>query len=211
MDRREFIKGAGVSLAAAFVAGQSALAAENVNGGNRMNILALTGSPRKDGNSNYLVEEFTRGATEKGHKVFRFDAAHSEVHPCIACNACGMDGPCVFNDDFNIAREHLIPADMVVFATPMYYFGPSAQLKSVVDRFYAANGQIHVPKKAALIMTYADTQNFKAVPIDSWYDTLVKYLGWESVGKVIAPGVWTEGAVKSTQYPKQAYELGRSI
>lgn len=211
MKRRNFIIGAGASLAGTLISSQYTQAAENEAGGKGMNILALTGSPRKNGNSNYLVEEFTKGATEKGHKVFRFDAAHSSVHPCMACNACGMDGPCVFNDDFNIVREHLIPADMVVFATPMYYFGPSAQLKAVVDRFYATNGQIHVPKKAALILTYADTQKFKAVPIDSWYDTLVKYLGWESLGKIIAPGVWTEGSVKSTQYPKQAYELGRSI
>lgn len=62
-------------------------------------------------------------------------------------------------------RKNIVDADMVVFATPMYYFGISAQLKAVIDRFYAINGQIHTPKKSALIMTYADTSAKEAEPI----------------------------------------------
>ena len=60
--------------------------------------------------------------------------------------------------NFNYVRENLVDSDMVVFATPMYYFGISAQIKTVIDRFYAINGKIHIPKKTALIMTYADTE-----------------------------------------------------
>ncbi|MBD5608478.1 MAG: flavodoxin family protein [Desulfovibrio sp.] len=176
-----------------------------------MDILILTGSPRKDGNSNFLAEEFMRGAREAGHKTFRFDAAGANVHPCIACNACGMDGPCVFKDDFEIVRERIVPADMVVFATPMYYFGLSAQLKAVIDRFYAINGQIHTPKKAALLMTYANTVESQARPIASHYDTLLDYLGWSDSGRVIAPGVWPAGSIKSTRYPQMAYELGKNV
>ena len=81
----------------------------------------------------------------------------------------------------------------------------------VGDRFYAINGQIHVPKKAVLIMTYADTSAKEAQPIISHYETLLNYLGWSDAGKVIASGVWTEGDVNHTQYPKQAYELGKNI
>ena len=176
-----------------------------------MNILILTGSPRKNGNSNFLAAEFARGATEAGHTVFRFDAAQSDVHPCTACNSCGMDGPCIFKDDFGIVREHIIPADMVVFATPMYYFGISAQLKAVIDRFYAINGQIHVPKQAVLLMTYADTAKIQAKPIESHYDTLLEYLGWTDAGRIIVPGVWPAGAIKSTSYPQKAFELGSKI
>lgn len=187
------------------------MAAENKKGGSGLDILVLTGSPRENGNSNYLAEEFMRGAKESGHKVFRFDAAQKDVHPCIACNSCGMDGPCVFKDDFEIVREHIVTADMVVFATPMYYFGISAQLKAVIDRFYAINGQIHAPKKAALLMTYANTSPKQARPIGSHYDTLIEYLGWSDAGRVIAPGVWTSGSIKSTGFPKKAYELGKNL
>lgn len=176
-----------------------------------MKILVLTGSPRKNGNSNTLADNFIKGAEEAGHEVVRFDAAFKNVHPCIGCNSCGMDGPCVFKDDFDFVRRHIVDADMVVFATPMYYFGISAQLKAVIDRFYAVNGQIHRSKKAALLMTYADTSTPEAEPIKLHYKTLLNYLGWTDAGQVIASGVWPAGAVNQTEYPKRAYELGKSL
>ena len=93
----------------------------------------------------------------------------------------------------------------------MYYFGISAQLKAVVDRFYAINGSIHVPKKAVLLMTYANTAASEAVPIKSHYDVLLKYLGWTDAGQIIAPGVWPVGAIRNTPFPEQAYRLGKSL
>lgn len=214
MDRRDFLQvaalaaltGIAVPLGAP-ASSVSAVGAEE----KAMKILVLTGSPRKNGNSALLAERFIQGATEAGHNVTRFDAALRDVHPCIACNSCGMDGPCIFKDDFEIVREHIIPADMVVFATPMYYFGISAQLKAVIDRFYAINGRIHVPKRAALLMTYANTAASQAAPIAAHYDVLLGYLGWSDAGRVIAPGVWTEGSVRNTPYPEQAYRLGASL
>lgn len=176
-----------------------------------MKILIITGSPRKNGNSNTLVDNFIKGAEEAGHNIVRFDSAFKKVHPCVACNKCGINGQCVFKDDFEFVKENIVDADIVVFATPMYYFGISAQLKAVIDRFYAINGQIHVPKKSVLIMTYADTSSREAQPIVSHYEALLRYLGWTEAGKIIAPGVWTEGDVNQTQYPKQAYELGKKI
>lgn len=220
MNRREFIKSSLIVSAAAAgtaVAGGSLLktfAAEGVppkNRSGKMKILVLTGSPRKNGNSNTLASEFIRGAEEAGHEVVRFDAAFKEVHPCIACNQCGMNGPCVFKDDFEFVRRHIADAGCVVFATPMYYFGISAQLKAVIDRFYAINGEIHRPKKAVLLMTYANTAVSEAEPIRSHYDVLLKYLGWSDAGRVIARGVWPVGAVNRTKYPAQAYQLGKSL
>lgn len=176
-----------------------------------MKILVLTGSPRKNGNSNILVDSFIKGAEEKGHNIIRFDAALKNVHPCSACNHCGMNGECVFKDDFELVKEHIIDSDMVVFATPMYYFGISSQLKAVIDRFYAINDRIHTPKKAALIMTYADTGERIAMPIKNHYEILLNYLNWTSIGEIIASGVWTAGSVNQTQYPKLAYELGKNV
>lgn len=111
----------------------------------------------------------------------------------------------------NLSGTHIIDADMVVFATPMYYFGFSAQLKSVIDRFYAVNGQIHRPKKAALLMTYANTAASEAEPIKMHYNVLLNYLGWTDAGQIIVPGVWPVGAVNQTDYPRQAYELGKNL
>ena len=214
MDRRKFIKNtlfAGAVVATEVILNKEVLSENNNTEKKSMKILIITGSPRKNGNSNFLVDNFIKGATEKGHKIFRFDSAFKKVHPCIACNKCGMNGDCVFNDDFNYVKENLVDSDMVVFATPMYYFGISAQLKAVIDRFYAINGKIHIPKKTALIMTYADTEEKEAQPIKKHFETLINYLGWTNVGEIVASGVWTQGSVKNTKYPKMAYELGKNL
>lgn len=213
MDRRRFIKNTLITAAGAVIIGATAGCANNkiLKGDRKMKILVITGSPRKNGNSNTLVDNFIKGVEEAGHSVVRFDSAFKNVHPCVACNKCGMNGQCVFNDDFEFVRNNIVDADVVVFASPMYYFGISAQIKAVIDRFYAINGQIHVPKKAVLIMTYADTSAKEAQPIINHYETLLNYLGWSDAGKIIASGVWTEGNVNHTQYPKQAYELGKNI
>ncbi|MBM6781728.1 flavodoxin family protein [Bacteroides mediterraneensis] len=217
MERRDFLKKSVLAALGTAVAGTGIVEAFNYISDNKsktskMKIVVLTGSPRKNGNSAYLAEQFIKGAEEKGHEVFRFDCAFELVEPCRACNRCGMNGPCIFNDDFQELRPRLIEADMVVFATPMYYFGFSAQMKRVIDRFYAINGQIKgVSKKAALLMAYSDTSQKEAEPMRVHYHTLMDYLGWTSVGEVVASGVWTAGSVQHTDYPQQAYQLGKSL
>ena len=210
MKRREFIKNTSIVLSALMFTGCK----NNVvfdKGEKKMKIFILTGSPRKNGNSNTLADYFSKGATEAGHNVVRFDSAFKNVHPCSACNKCNMDGKCVYKDDFQFVKENIIDADCVVFATPMYYFGISAQIKSVIDRFYSVNGQISRPKKAVLLLTYADISPKEAEPIISHYESMIRYLNWTDAGKVIAPGVWTAGSVKETKFPQQAYELGKNL
>ncbi len=212
MNRRQFMA---ASLATTVLAGlgETATLCETAQAreGKAMHILVLTGSPRKHGNSATLASAFIRGAKEAGHTVARFDAALKNVHPCTACNSCGMDGPCVFQDDFAFVREEIGKADLVAFATPMYYFGFSSQLKAVIDRFYAINGSIHVAKKAVLMVTYADNAAKKERPILTHYEMLLDYLGWQDAGRIIAPGVWPAGAIQSTAYPQKAYELGKHL
>lgn len=106
-----------------------------------MKILVLAGSPHKNGTSNTLVREFARGAEEAGHSVKIYDAAKGNIRPCLGCDRCGMAGDCVQKDDGNAVLAELLASDMVVFATPVYYFGMSAQLKTVVDRFMRATAQ----------------------------------------------------------------------
>lgn len=94
----------------------------------------------------------------------------------------------------------------------MYYFGFSAQLKSVIDRFYALNGRIKgASKKTAFLMAYADTAEREAQPMLLHYRTLARYLGWEDMGTVVAPGVWTAGSIRDTRYGEEAYRLGKSV
>ena len=212
MDRRDFLK---YSASAAATVLLSSVATANelfTKNEDKMKIVVLTGSPRRNGNTNYLADRFITGAQEKGHEVFRFDCAAHKVNGCMACNRCGMDGDCVLKDDFSIVRPHLLEADMVVFVTPMYYFGFSAQIKSVIDRFYAINGRIKGdPKKAAFLMAYANSAYKDAEAMRVHYATLANYLGWRDMGSVIAPGVWTAGSIRNTTYGEEAYQLGKSL
>lgn len=213
MDRRNFIKALGLAAGGAIIS-QSIPASELMNGlnVNKMKIVVLTGSPRQNGNTSHMAAQFIKGAKEVGHEVYRFDCAKHKISGCVACNVCGMDGKCVLRDDFDELRPKLLEADMVVFATPMYYFGFSSQLKAVIDRFYAINGSIKgASKQSAFLMAYADTNPKEAEPMIMHYKTLIEYLGWKDRGMVVAPGMWPVGAVQNSKYSRQAYELGKSV
>ena len=119
-----------------------------------MKITVITGSARKNGTSNYMANEFIRGAQDSGHEVFRFDSARADVKNCLGCNACGMGTkPCIHKDDFVELREHLLNSDVVVFVTPMYYFGMSSTLKKVIDRFYSIDPQIKNGNKKGILIS----------------------------------------------------------
>ena len=94
-----------------------------------MKIAVLEGSPNKNGSTHILADCFRQGAEGAGHTAELIDAAHADIHPCIGCIHCGYEGPCVQKDDVEAIREKILDADMLVFATPLYYYGMSAQLK----------------------------------------------------------------------------------
>ena len=151
-----------------------------------MKIVLLEGSPNKNGSSNMLAEQFRKGAEEAGHSVQVIDAAHADIHPCIGCIHCGYEGPCVQKDDVNKIRQTILAADMMVFVTPLYYYGMSAQLKTLIDRFCAFNTSIQRKHMKSALLTVAwnnDTWTFEA--LESHYDTLVRYLNLEDQGRVL--------------------------
>ena len=108
-----------------------------------MNITILMGSPNRNGSTHILVDELKKGAEDAGHTCDVIDVCHADIHPCIGCVACGYEGQCVQKDDVEIIKARLLSSDMVVFATPLYYYGMSAQLKAVVDRFCAYNSSLN--------------------------------------------------------------------
>ena len=108
-----------------------------------MKIVVITGSHHKNGTSAHLAAAFIRGAEETGHEVCRFDAAFRQVHPCIACETChNTDRGCAFADDMKTLYPELLEADAVAFATPIYYYAMNAQIRAVIDRFYACDAQV---------------------------------------------------------------------
>lgn len=177
-----------------------------------MNILVIESSPHKNGSSNLLADNFIRGAEEKGHQVTVFDAARADLHPCLGCDFCGMNGPCSQKDDGGRLRDEILRADMMVLVTPLYYFGVSAQLKTVIDRFYSFTVKLDSRRmKTALIVAAWDSNEWTMTEVESYYDTLCRYMNFRDQGKILATGCGTVPMTSRTDFPRKAYELGRSL
>ncbi len=177
-----------------------------------MRIVVLEGSPNKKGSSNLLADAFIRGAKEAGHTVEIIDAAHANLHPCTGCVHCGYEGPCVQKDDMELFRKQILRADMLVFVTPLYYYGMSAQLKILVDRFCAINSSIHRKNmKSALIAAAWNADDWTFEALECHYKTLVRYLNLDDRGRVLGYGCGTVSMTKQSQYPNKAYQLGKKL
>ena len=177
-----------------------------------MNILILEGSPNRHGSTNLLADEFIRGAREAGHTVSVIDAAHADLHPCTGCVRCGYEGPCVQKDDMETFQGQILRAEMLVFVTPLYYYGMSAQLKTLVDRFCAINSSItrrHM--KSALLSAAWNADDWTFEALAAHYRTLVRYLDLDDQGMVLGAGCGTPAMTARSRYPKQAYALGRQL
>ena len=159
-----------------------------------------------------LAEQFARGAREAGHEPEILDVAYENVHPCTGCVACGYEGTCVQKDGMTAIRQQLLSADMVVFATPLYYFGMSAQLKSVVDRFCAFSHSLRARHlKSALIAVAWDDYDWTFEALESHYRTLLRYIDLEDRGILLAGGCGTPAETADSEHLRRAYEFGKSL
>lgn len=176
-----------------------------------MKIVIITGSAHKHGTTATLTDQFQRGAADAGHEVFRFDAAFQNVHPCIGCDKCVRTGECTFAaDDMKELNPHLLEADAVVFVSPIYYFDINAQLKAVIDRFYANNEALMVKKKAVFLTAMADEDQKTASGANASFDLTADYRGWEIVGTLNVGGCSTADDLRKKDLTA-AYELGKNL
>jgi multimeric flavodoxin WrbA len=102
-----------------------------------MNIIAFLGSPRKDGNTELLLKEVIRGIEESGLKVHVFNLNLMNISPCQNCGGCDETGICVIEDDMVQVHDAIRTADRIILASPIFFFGLSAQVKTMIDRCQA--------------------------------------------------------------------------
>lgn len=178
-----------------------------------MKILILQGSPNRDGSTAMLADEFARGARQAGHEVERVDVAHAGVRPCTGCVACGYGArPCVQRDGMDAIAEKVLGADLLALATPLYYYGMTAQLKVVIDRFCANNSAITARRLDAVLLAdawNADDWTFDALV--AHYETLCRYLGMRDRGRVLGYGCGTPGMTRASRHLREAYRLGAAL
>lgn len=177
-----------------------------------MKILVITGSAHRHGTTAMLAESFINGAVEAGHEVYRFDSAFKNIHPCIACEKChNTKTGCTFKDDMEELNPQLLEADVVIFISPIYYYAMSAQIKTVIDRFYANDASLHKKKKAALILTMADDVMESAEGAIASFKGMTSYLEWDIQGIIVGIACGDVEALNKTDYVDQAYHLGKNL
>ena len=175
-------------------------------------VLILSGSPRKGGNSDLLCDEFMRGAQESGNEAEKIRVAAKKVAPCSACYYCtSHNGACVHKDGMAEILQKMIDADVLVLASPVYFYSIDAQLKTVIDRTVARWLEVK-NKKFYYIATMADE------PRQSADTTLACFRGYAECvegavekGVIIGSGVYEVGKIKGTPAMKQAYEMGKNV
>ena len=177
-----------------------------------MKATIITGSPHKKGTSALLADEFIRGAREAGWETFRFDAAFEQAAPCLGCNRCGIGAaPCVQKDAMQKLMPELLASQAVALVTPLYYFGFSAQIKTVIDRFYADSCKLTGGKKVFLMATAYDSSDWTMSALTAHYETLARYMRGQDSGRVLAVGCGARPDIERSRFPQEAYQLGLSL
>ena len=189
------------------------------------NILVVMGGGRPKGNTAQLVGAFVKGAEEAGHLVEKVSLLKTEVKGCLGCNACRYGKPCVQKDGFNELVPKIKGADLVVFASPLYFWTISSKLKAFIERFYCIAEEDADPpygryerypvKDSALLMTSADGFFWTFEQAVSYYQfAVVNYIGFHDKGMILAGGCGdTNGKpqIDKTGHLREAYEFGKNL
>lgn len=153
-------------------------------------IVLFQASPRKNGNTERLANAFIEGAKESGNTVTKFDVGRMKISGCSDCKYCFSHlGECARKDDMNEIYDALYKADMVVFASPVYWHGMTAQLKAAIDRMNVGTAKPMPIKSAALLVVYGDTDTEAVEPTISHYKAITKYMGWKDSGIITQSNV----------------------
>ncbi len=178
------------------------------------NILVLTGSPRRKGNSDLLADAFIDGAKIAGHKVVKFETAEKNIEGCKACNKCFTKGrACFFSDDFNELAPIVMNSDLLVICTPLYWFSYPSKLKAAIDKFYSfLIGNVKLQVKESLLIVCGAAEDQKEFQgIVKSYELIADYMKWINKGAITITGMHEKGDVLKTDWLKKIEEIGNNI
>ncbi len=175
------------------------------------NILIVHASPRKDGNSSMLAESFARGAREAGNDVKIIEVGHADIAGCKACEYCfSHDGSCCQQDDMQNYYPLLRSCDVLVYATPMYYYNYPAQLRAFQDRMFCGVARPFGIRSSGCCSASKTKGSSTAQPLVDSYRVCANYCKQTSIGEVLVSSVYERGAIAGNGLDR-AYELGKSI
>ncbi len=174
-------------------------------------VLILSGSPRRQGNSDILCDEFTKGAREAGHQVEKIRISEKTIGYCRACYACRDTGTCILHDDMAELLQKMIDCDVMVLASPVYFYSIDAQLKAVIDRTVARWTEVK-NKELYYIVTAADSEPEAAET------TLACFRGYADCiedacekGVIYGMGAYEPGEIRTSAAMQEAYNVGKQV
>lgn len=175
-------------------------------------VLVLSGSPRRNGNSDLLCKEFLKGAVDAGNNAEKIFLRDKNINYCNSCYYCEKSGgTCAIKDDMAEILEKIDQADVIVMASPVYFYSINAQIKALIDRCVAKWTKIK-NKEFYYIMTSGENSNTVMDCILECFRGFARCLeGSFEKGIIFAKGVYEKGEVKNTKYMNEAYEMGKSI
>lgn len=178
-------------------------------------IVILNGSPRKKGNTSALVKAFTEGAESAGNIVTEFFLNDMNIHGCMGCfgGHSSKECPCVQKDDMAKIYPEVKESDVIVLATPLYYWNMSGQIRTAIDRLFALEegdgNLLRGHDRASVLLMAAEGHGFDDVLL--YYDHLMEHLKWKNLGHVLAGGNGEAGDIEGKPELQKACELGKSI
>ncbi len=173
-------------------------------------VLIISASPRKGGNSDLLCDQFILGAKEAGHNVEKIFLRNYKINYCLGCGVCNTKHVCVQKDDMKALLDKMVDADVVVLATPVYFYTMDAQLKTFIDRCVPRYTEIS-DKDVYFIVSAADTDKKNLAPTIEGLRGFTRDCleGTKEKGIIHGTGAWQIGEVKELPIYKKAYEMGK--
>jgi multimeric flavodoxin WrbA len=177
-------------------------------------VLGIVGSPRKGGNTDIMVDEILKAAEDAGAETEKVMLCDLEVAPCKACAACRKAGRCIQKDDWPDLLEKMHASGVWVLGTPVYWWGPSAQLKAFVDRWYSRAAEpwqkeTFAGRRVVLAVPMGDTNPKTGRHVIGMFEDSFEYIGAELFATVLAPGAYDKGDVTgNAEVLKQARKAG---
>ena len=175
-------------------------------------VLILSSSPRRGGNSDTLCDEFLRGAADAGNDTEKIFLRDKNIGYCTGCGTCSLYGkPCPQQDDAAEIVEKMVAADVIVMATPVYFYTMSAQMKTLIDRCCGRYTELK-NKESRFIVTAAEDDRRKMLRTVDTFQGFLDCLDGPTVGGVVyGTGVWHAGEIAGKPAMREAYEAGKGI
>ena len=176
-------------------------------------VIGIVGSPRRNGNTELIVDSIIEGAEEVGAQSQKVILKDLKIGPCRACNVCTKTGSCVQQDDMDALLTQMFDSDVWILGTPVYWWGPTAQFKAFLDRWYGVNDRSKFKGKEIIVVipSGGSGEHYYGLTKEM-IERVIPYLGMVHVRTILASGIGRKGAVEShPDILESARQTGRDI